>query len=86
MIVLNKVPCIHYTTQFRARGTKVSKSIIDFASGIKVMIPAYIKQLGLQIWWTKDKARKIDSLSIETFKMIIFGFWVVDKLGIAQFF
>lgn len=65
---------------------KVIRPLIISDNKFNVMTPAYGKQLTLEIWQTNVGAYKIDSLFLETFRMIIAGFQVIDKLNRAQFF
>ena len=50
------------------------------------MTPAYAKQLGLQVQKTDIEVQKIDGLSLRTFKIVIAGFQMEDKLSKARFF
>ena len=50
------------------------------------MSPAYAKKLGLQIRKTDVGAQKIDGSTLSTFRMVILGYQVQDKLGRTRFF
>ena len=51
-----------------------------------MITPAYAKQLGLQARKTDIKTQKIDRSGLDTFKMVIAGFQIIDKLSRAWFF
>ena len=86
VIVLDRMPCIYYPVQFRKDKGATIWALIDSASKVNAMTPAYAKQLGLQVRKTDVGAQKIDGLSLRTFEMVITCFWVEDKLGRAWFF
>ena len=50
------------------------------------MNPAYVGKLGLHIWKTNVRAKKIDGSTFETFGMVIADFQVEDKGGRPRFF
>ena len=85
-MILDRVPCIHYSVQFRKDKGSTIWALIDSGSKVNAMTPAYTKQLDLQIQKTDVKAQKIDGSLLRTFRMIIAGFQVEDKLGRARFF
>ena len=86
VIVLDRVPCLYYLVQFQKDKGATIWTLIDLGSKVNTMTPAYAKQLGLQIQKTDVGAQKIDGLLLQTFAMIIVGFQVEDKLGMARFF
>ena len=55
-------------------------------SKVNAMASAYIKKLGFRTRKTDVKAQKIDGSSLRTFRMVIAGFQIEDKLGRARFF
>ena len=85
-VILDRVPCIHYLVQFQKDKGSIIWALIDSNSEVNAMTPAYAKQLGLQVRKTDVKAQKIDGSLLRTFKMVMAGFQVVDKLGRARFF
>ena len=85
-VTLDRVPCIHYLVQFRKNKEATIWALINSASKVNAITPAYAKQLGFQVRKTDVKARKIDSSLLKTFEMVIAGFQIEDKLGRAQFF
>ena len=50
------------------------------------MTLAYTKRIGFWTWKTDVRAQKLDEWLLETFKMIIAGFQIIDKLGRVWFF
>ena len=85
-MILDRVPCIHYLMQFpKSKGATI-QALIDLGSEVNIMTPAYAKQLGLQVQKTDIRAQKIDNLLLRTFRMVIAGFQVEDKLDRAHFF
>ena len=86
VIVLDRVPCIHYLVQFQKDKGATIPALIVSGSEVNAMTPVYAKQLGLQIRKTDVGAQKIDGSSLQTFGMVIAGFQIEDKLGRARFF
>lgn len=85
-IVLDKVPYIQYLIWFQKGGKKVTRALINSDSELNAMILAYPKQLGIQIRPINVRAQKINGSSVETFRIVIAGFKVIDKLGKVKFF
>ena len=50
------------------------------------MALAYAKQLGFRTWKIHIKAQKIDRLSLKSYKIVIAGLQVLNKLSQSQFF
>lgn len=61
MIVLDKIPYIHYSIRFWKGRKEFTKAQINLDSEINVIILAYAKELGLQIYCTNVGAQKLDS-------------------------
>ena len=85
-VILDRVPCIHYPVQFRKNKGATIRALINLDSKVNAMAPAYAKQLGPQVRKTDVGAQKIDNSSLWTFRMVIAGLQVEDKLGRARFF
>ena len=85
-VILDRMPCIHYPVQFQKDKGVIIWALINLGSKVNAMTPTYAKQLGFQVQKTNVGAQKIDSLLLQTFKMIIADFLVEDKLNRAQFF
>ena len=59
---------------------------MDLGNKVNAITPTYTKKLGLWVQKTDIKAQKIDGSLLWTFKMVIAGFQIEDKLDRAQFF
>ena len=85
-VILNWMPCIHYLMQFWKDKEATIQALINLGSKVKAINPAYAKQLGLQGQKTNVRAQKIDNSLLKTFKIVITGFQIEDKLDKARFF
>ena len=85
-VVLDRVFCIHYQVQFRKNKKATIQALINSSSKINTMILAYASKLGLKVQKTDIRVQKIDNSSLETYKIVIAAFQVLDKLGRACFF
>ena len=85
VIVLDRVPCIHYPVQFIKDKANIW-ALINSVGEVNVIIPAYAKQLRLGTRRTDVGAQKIDGSLLATYEMVIAAFQVKDKLGRARFF
>ena len=79
---LEQVPCIWYPVNFNNQ----TKALLDLKSEINVMSPVFASQLGLRIWKTNVRAQKIDGTTLETYKIVVFTFSLLDKDGRERFF
>ena len=86
MIVLDRVPCIHYPVQFRKDQGAIIQALIDSGSEVNAMTSAYARKLGLWTQRTDVGAQKIDGSLLKTYGMVIAAFQVKDKLGKAKIF
>lgn len=50
------------------------------------MTPTYVAWLGLEVRFTNVDIQKIDGLALKTYKKVIAGLLVYNKLGRIQFF
>ena len=64
MRVLDRVPCICYSVQFRKDKGNNVLALLNFGSEINAMIPAYAAYLGLKVRVTNIGAQKIDKPSL----------------------
>lgn len=80
------MPCFHYIVQFKKDWKAKIHILIDFDSNVNAITLVYVKKLGLCIRKTNVGAPKIDGSNLTTYKIIIAGFQVVNKLGKACFF
>ena len=74
MIVLDRVPGIHYSMQFWKDQGATIRALINLGSKVNAMPPVYAKQLGLQVQKTDIEAQKIDSSLLRIFGIVIAGF------------
>ena len=81
VILLDWLPCIHYQVQFQKDQEPTIWALIDLGSEINTMTLAYAKQLGL---WTRKTS--IRASLFRTFKIVIVGFQIEDKLDRVWFF
>ena len=85
-VIFDRVPCIHYPVQLQKNKKATIWALIDLNSKVNTMTLIYAKQLCLQVQKTDVGDQKIDGSLLRTFKMVIAGFQVEDKLGRAQLF
>ena len=78
--ILDWIFCIYYLVQFQ-KDKKVMRVLINSSNKISIMTLPYAKQLSLWIRKTDIKVYKIDKSSLKTFRMVIAGFQVIDKLA-----
>ena len=82
---LEHVPCIRYLIQFKKDKTPV-QVLIDSGSKVNAMHPSFAKQLGFPIRPTDVGAQKIDGSMLNTHRMVVTAFSVVDKANRVRFF
>ena len=85
MIVLDQVLYIYYPVQFQKDKATI-QALINSGSKFNMITPAYAKQLGLWSQKTDIGAQKTDGSSLDTFRIVIAGFQVIDKLDKTRFF
>ena len=85
-VILDRMSCIHYLVQFQKDKMVTIWALIDLGSKVNATTLAYAKQLGLQVRRTGVETQKIDASLLQTFRMVIAGFQVEDKLGKVEFF
>ena len=85
-VILNQVPRIYYLVQFRKNKGTTIQVLINSGSKVNTMTSAYVAKLGLKVCSTNIGAQKIDGSLLRTFGIVIAGFPVEDKFGIARFF
>ncbi len=79
---LEWVPCIWYLVIFKDQ----TKALLDSRSKVNTMSQAFTQQLGLKIRKTNIRAQKIDGTTLETYKIVVSTFSVLDKDGRERFF
>ena len=84
---LEHVPCIYYLVWFKKDADKTPvQTLIDLGSEVNAIYPFFAKQLGLLIKPTDVGAEKIDGTMLDTHKMVVAVFSVVDKANRIRFF
>ena len=69
-VFLERVPCIYYLLCFQ-KDIKDVKALIDLGNEVNAMIPAYASKLCLNVHHTDVGAQKIDSTTLNIFKMVL---------------
>ena len=84
---LECVPYIHYPVQFKKNVDKTPmQALIDSRSEVNTIYPSFAKQLGLPIRPTDVGAQKINGTTLDTHRMVVAVFSVVDKANQIRFF
>ena len=63
-----------------------TEALLDSESEINIMSPAFASQLGLKIRKTNIRAQKLDGTTLETYRIIVSIFFLLDKDGRKRFF
>lgn len=82
---MERVPCLRYPVRIRMDQDD-TQALIDSGSEVNAMYPTYAAKLGLPVGKTDVGTQKIDKSHLETFRMVIAGFSLQDKLGQVRFF
>ena len=78
---------IHYSIQFKKDTNKAQvKALIDSGSEVNAIYLTFAKQLGLPIRPTDIGAQKIDSNTLDTYRMVVAAFSMIDKGNWVRFF
>ena len=83
---LERVPCIHYPVQFKNTSETQVQVLIDSRSEINAIHLTFAKQLGLPIRPIDVRAQKIDSITLDTYGIVVAVFSVEDKANQVRFF
>ena len=83
---LECVPCIYYPVQFKGTNETQVQALIDSESEINAIHPTFVKELGFLIRPTDVGAQKIDGTMLDTYRMVIAAFLVMDKANRVRFF
>ena len=86
-VVLEYVFCIYYPVQFKkdANETQV-QALINSGSEVNAIHPTFVKELGLPIRPTDIGEQKIDSTTLDTYRMVVAAFTVTNKANQVRFF
>ena len=79
---LEWVPYIWYSVTFKDQ----TKALLDLGNEVNAISPVFTFQLGLKIWKTNVKAQKIDSITLETYRIVVTTFSILDKNSREKFF
>ncbi len=79
---LKRVPCIQYPVTFNDQ----TEALLDSRREVNAISQAFAQQLGLKICKINVGAQKIDSTTLETYKMVVSTFSVSDKDRKERFF
>ena len=84
---LEHILIIYYLVQFKKNSSKVKvQTLIDSKSEVNAIHLTFAKQLGLPIRLTDVGAQKIDGTMLDTYKMIVAAFSIVNKANQVRFF
>ena len=83
---LERVPCIHYPVQFKDTDKAPVQALIDSGSEVNAIHLTFAKQLSFSLRSTDVGAQKIDGTMLDTHRMVIASFSVVDKANQVKFF
>ena len=61
-------------------------AILDSGSEVNAMHPAFAERLGIVVQTTNVGAKKIDSITFETYGMVVAAFLVTDQADKVKFF
>ena len=82
---LERVLYIYYPVQFKKDKTQM-QALIDLESEVNAIHPFFAKQLDLLIRPTDVRGQKFDGSMLDTHKMVVAAFSVMDKANRAKFF
>ena len=81
-----RVLCIHYPVRFKDTDKAPVQALIDLGSEVNAIHPSFVKELGLPIRPTDVGAQKIDSTTLNIYRMVVIAFSVEDKANRERFF
>ena len=76
---LERVLCIYYLVQFKGTNKNQVQALINSGSEVNAIHPSFVKQLSLSIRPIEIGIQKIDGTTLDTHKMVVAAFSVVDK-------
>ncbi len=79
---LERVPCIQYSVTFKDQ----TEALLGSGSEVNTMSQVFAYQLCLKICKTNVRAQKIDGTTMETYKMVVSIFSILDKNDRERFF
>ncbi len=78
---LEWVSCIWYLVIFK----NLIEALLNSESKVNAINKAFPSQIGLKIWKTNVRAQKTKGTTLETYKMVVSIFFVLDKSGKKSF-
>ena len=82
---LVQILCIRYPLIFRKKSVSVL-TLLDLGSKVNAIYPTFAWGLGLSIRPTDVEAKKYDGIMLNTFRMLVSAFLVIDKVNRVRFF
>ncbi len=79
---LEWLPCIWYFVTFKDQ----TEALLNSESEVNTMSQAFAQQLSLKISKTNVGTQKIDSNTLEIYRMVVPTFYILDKDGRERFF
>ncbi len=79
---LERVSCIRYLVVFKDQ----TEALLDLGSKVNAMSQGFAQQLGLKICKINVRAQKIGGIILETYRIVVSIFSVLDKDGRERFF
>ena len=84
---LERIPYIYYPVRFKKDEDKTPvQALINLGSEVNAIHPSFAKQLSLFIRPTDVGAQKINGTTLDTHRMVVAAFSVVDKANRVGFF
>ena len=84
--VLECVLYIHYLVWFKDTNKTQVYVLINLGSEVNAIHPSFAKQLGLPIRLTDVEVQKIDGTTLDTHKIVVVVFSIVNKANRVKFF
>ena len=82
---LERIPYIYYPVQFK-KDKAPMQALINSGSEVNTMHLSFAQQVGFPIRPTDVRAQKINSTMLDTHRMVVAAFSVVDKANQVRFF
>ena len=83
---LKHISYIHYPVQFKNTSKAQIQVLVDSENEVNAIYLTFAKQLGLSIRPTDVGVQKIDGITLDTYRMVVAAFLVVEKANQVQFF
>ena len=83
---LKRIPYIYYLVHFKDINKTQVQNLIDSGSEVNTIYLTFVKKLGLSIKPTEVGMQKIDSTTLDIYRMVVAVFLVTDKAYQVRFF